>query len=150
MAKETNVVNENLPKEADVSIGEIGKGSGIEKISETDYVGKSKLAAFMEELLTIKVHQKSEKGVFEFVNPAVNGINQPIFRDVEVKVKRKYVEALARARVTTYEQITPDPSKPANIQMRPKTVICDPFTVIYDPSGKKGKEWLLSITQQAN
>ncbi len=146
--KETNITSDKLSKEKNVDIGEIGKGGGIDKVAESKFFELAEESAFMNQEVLIIVHENADKQVYDFVVPSVNGITQPIFRGVKSVVKRKYVEALARARYTSYEQITPDPSKPANILMKARTVICDPFTVLKDEN-PVGKEWLESIAKAA-
>jgi hypothetical protein len=74
-------------------------------------------------------------------------LNQPIIRGRQQKVKRKYVEALARCRVTKYEQQVMDPMRPENIQMVERTALSYPFAVIEDPH-PNGRAWLESILDQ--
>lgn len=131
-----------------VSIGEIGDGEPIEKISESNFVKAAELEAFMNDILTVTVHQSTEEGSLDFAPPQVNGLNQPILRGVESKVKRKYIEALARCRSTKYIQQVINPSKPENIQMVERCQLTYPFAVLHDPS-PKGRAWLEGILAQA-
>lgn len=144
MAKHTEVVNEKLPQGKDMNLGEIGDPGPIEKVAESDFVKTAQLEAFMNDILTVIVHPSSEEGALDIAPPQVNGLNQPIIRGVESKVKRKYVEALARCRVTKYEQRVQDASRPENIQMIEKCVLSYPFAVLHDPN-PRGRAWLEAI-----
>ena len=147
MGKAIEAHNDKLSKGKVLEQSELGNPGGIEKVSESDFVKKSKLAAFMNDVLTILVHPSQEEGALDFAPPQVNGLNQPILRGVNSKVKRKYVEALARCRTTKYVQRVTDSSRPENIQMKEKTTLTYPFAVLHDPS-PIGREWLEGILSQ--
>lgn len=114
----------------------------IESATTTDALD---LEAFMHEAVKIRVHGSPEEGALPVISVIVNGTIQPIPRDQEVTVKRKYVEALARAKATTYKQAT-NPIDPSDIRMVPTTVLSYPFTVIEDT--ERGKGWLRKILAQ--
>jgi hypothetical protein len=103
------------------------------------------LEAFMNELVKVRIHGSPEEGALPVISVIVNGVIQPVPRDVEVDVKRKYVEALARAKATSYRQVT-NPIDPSDIKMVPTTVLSYPFTVTEDSA--KGKAWLRKILAQ--
>lgn len=103
------------------------------------------LEAFMNELVKVRIHGSPEEGALPVISVIVNGMIQPVPRDVEVDVKRKYVEALARAKATSYRQVT-NPIDPSDIKMVPTTVLSYPFTVTEDSA--KGKAWLRKILAQ--
>jgi hypothetical protein len=132
-----------LPKGQALDLGEVGNPGPVEKIAETDF----QMERFMEDLLTILVSESTEEGSLPVICPQVNGLNQPIIRGRQQKVKRKYVEALARCRVTKYEQQVMDPMRPENIQMVERTALSYPFAVIEDPH-PNGRAWLESILAQ--
>ena len=142
-----NAETRDLGKDKATSIGEIGSGGGIERVSETNFMKGLSEEKFMNQILTIRVAANREKGSLLYVNPGVNGVHQPIIRGVESRVKRKYVEVLARATYTTYDQVK-NPMNPADIKMVPNKVLNDPFEVLHDPS-KNGREWLNSILRAA-
>ena len=135
--------SESLKQEDAFNVGEIGDQGPVKQAAERDI----NMAAFMEELVTIQVHDDGKEGALDVIIPVVNGINQPIIRGREQKIKRKYVEVLARGRLTTYDQRVQNPAEPSNIQMVPKTVLAYPFAVIRDPN-PKGRPWLKSILDQ--
>jgi hypothetical protein len=146
--KEFDAVNEALGQGKNMGLGEIGDPGPIEVATEQDIISKAvQLEKFMHEPVTLVIHPSTEEGALEVVTPSVNGINQPIVRGVETTVKRKYVEALARGRMTRYEQQTPDPTRPENIQMLDRTALIYPFTVVND-ANPRGREWLKGILSQ--
>lgn len=143
--KQTNVGGQTGQK--NIPLSEIGQGQDIEKVSENDFVEEVELEAFMHDILTILVHETDKEGELDIICPTVGRTNQPIVRGIETKVKRKYVEALARCRVTTYTQSQPDATRPDKIIMREKTVIRYPFSVLHDPN-PKGPDWLKGIINE--
>ncbi len=138
-----DAADEKLGQEEAFSLGEVGDKGSIEQAAETDIIMES----FMNDMLEIEIHSDGREGSLDVVTPAVNGVNQPIIRGRAQRVKRKYVEALARGRVTDYEQRVHNPAEPANIQMVPKTTLAYPFAVLNDPH-PNGRAWLDNILAQ--
>ncbi len=103
------------------------------------------LEAFMHEKVEIYVHPSREKGSLDVVTPSCNGINQPIIRGQRTVVKRKYIEALARAHSIRYEQKTPDPSNPDVIKMDEIKMPDYPFDLLQD--SERGKAWFKRLQQ---
>lgn len=130
-----------------MSISEIGKGGGVEPVAESDFVKTAELESFMQEELEIMVHPDNDEGSLPVITVSCQGVNQNIVRNVPQKVKRKYVEILARTRTTGYDQKTPDMSNPENIQMEEKNSLTYTFSVLSDPS-PVGREWLQAILAQ--
>ena len=146
MAVRKKDVDENsVPKKDEFGLDEIGTATGLEQVTENDFVGAAEMEAFMNQPVTIIVSSSTNKEDLPVIIPNVNGINQPIVRGKQTTVKRKYVEALARCTDTRYEQRIKDPSQPDKIQMIEYTVPKYPFTVIKDPH-PNGFAWLESIT----
>jgi hypothetical protein len=149
--KKFNVIRSKLEFDATdvksgsaLNIGEIGQGKGVEMVTESF---NKEQAAFAEELLLINVYPDGMPGSLDVIVVTVNGINQPIIRGRDQLIKRKYVEALARSRITSYMQEVNDPSRPENIQMKPIAALTYPFTVREDRN-PKGRAWLESILNQ--
>lgn len=141
-------VTENLGQEKVMDQSEMGINTPVEQATANDVIPKSlELEKFMNDELVIVVHPSSVEGALDFAPPQVNGINQPILRGIKSKVKRKYVEALARCRTTKYSQKITDPSRPDSIKTIPQTTLDFPFDVIHDPSNR-GREWLDNILAQ--
>lgn len=129
------------------TLSEHGNSKGVEKVSDSDFERSAKLEEFMNQILTVIVAKNGTPGSYDVITPNVNGVNQPIILGSEQKIKRKYVESLARSRITNYEQDVPDPRKPENFVMRDITALTYPFSVIHDPH-PRGREWLQSILDQ--
>ena len=145
--KETNVINEDIAKGPAIDSVEIGTPEPIEKVSETDFVKAAELEAFMNQVLTIIVHHSNRENAQKVPSPGVNGIHNPIIPGVKTKVKRKYVEALARDRTIQYNQIFPNVRHPDRYVMQPVPILSHQFTVLDDPD-PRGPAWLRSIMEQ--
>lgn len=113
-------------------------GMPLEAVGAMD-LDAVELEKFMHEKVVIYVHPSRERGALEVITPSCNGVNQPIVRGVQQIVKRKYVEALARAHSIQYEQRVPDPSKPESIQMIERKQPDYPFDLLQD--SPRGKAW---------
>lgn len=138
----------SLPQGNARELSEISSNQGIEiePITGGLVMGAVEYEKFLHDEVTIYLHPSRELGSLEVVTPSVNGINQPIIRGQQVRVKRKYLEALRRAYTINYEQRVQDPSRPENIQMLARAVPDYPFDVIEDSA--RGKAWLKLIDEQ--
>ena len=110
----------------------------------TDFKDVANSEAFMNELVTIEVHASTDENQAPHLIVNVNGTNMPILRGVPTTVKRKYVEVLARMKETRYNQVTPNPAAPDVSEMRARTALAYPFTLLED-SNPKGRAWLNHI-----
>lgn len=110
---------------------------------EKDFKDLIESEAFMNEELTITIASTTNENDPPYACPSVNGTNQPIARGVPTKVRRKYVEVLARARETKYTQMqnAHEPDKPI---MQVREALVYPFTVDHDPN-PKGHAWLRQV-----
>lgn len=115
-----------------------------------DRVSEEKLRElqFMEDVLTVHVHESTNP--LDAPIPAVwnDGVSQYFIRGQEQRVKRKFVEVLARLKKTTYSQ-----RKQVNavgdeeyVQV-PHTALLYPFSVTSDPN-PNGAAWLRSVIQE--
>lgn len=137
-------------------VGEIRESAaeGIETLEVPEGASEGQLRQlmedemFMHEIVHIRIQTTTDKNAPVMALPQVNGVNQPIFRGIVTPVKRKYVEALARAKQTDYTQTVDDPRSPDKITMVPNTVLSFPFEVINDPN-PKGRAWLESVLRAA-
>ena len=146
--KETEVAE--VAQRDPIDTTEIGDPGPVEKVAESAFItGEVELEAFMNEMLEVIVMEDANPNAVENPSACVNGVNQFFIRGQKQRVKRKYVEALARGRTTTYKQRTPDPTRPENIQMVERTGIVFPFAVVHDPN-PKGPAWLEAIKNQHN
>lgn len=103
---------------------------------------KAELLAFNEEVLTVQVHETNDPLAEPLPQVIVDGRSQFFQRGVEMHVKRKYVEVLARAKRTTYSQVEQPGGDYKNV---PHSALRYPFSVIHDPAGDKGRAWLKAV-----
>jgi hypothetical protein len=117
----------------------------IETVAESrDF---SQLAAdegFMNEMVEVMVHATTDENQAPHVIVNCNGTNQPIIRGVPTKVRRKYVEILARMKETKYSQVTRNPAAPDQIDMVARHGLAYPFELMNDPN-PRGRAWLQNV-----
>jgi hypothetical protein len=130
-------------RERTAPLSEIGKpDTDVEVVTNAGLSDAVELEAFMHETVEIFVHKGRGPHDLDVIVPCV-GVNQPIVRGYWTPVKRKFVEALARAHSIRYEQKVADPSRPEAFVMVEKKVPDYPFDVRDD--SRRGKKWLESI-----
>lgn len=113
---------------------------------DNDYVAE---LAFMEERLTIVMGRTSEKFAPAILDFYVNG--KPFWVPVgrKVTIPRKYVEVIARAQpYDVRTNVVQEKEREQNLVER-HTINKYPFSVIDDPSGAKGIDWLTRIMQES-
>uniref|UniRef100_A0A6M3L605 Uncharacterized protein n=1 Tax=viral metagenome TaxID=1070528 RepID=A0A6M3L605_9ZZZZ len=123
-----------------------GRPEKIEIVSEERMRQAADLEAFMHEEVEIMVPPGNSDSDIPVLLVNVNGINQPIVRGKRQRIKRKYIEALARSRFTRYDTKAPDHNTPDMIQLNHYTTVSYPFTVYKDTP--KGHAWLQEIIAQ--
>lgn len=102
------------------------------------------LERFMQDKLTILVSEGNGDYDKPYVQVGVNGEMKYIPRGKECLVARKFVERLARAKPTHFEQNT-DPALGEGVNvMRQRHLMSYPFTVIHDPA-PNGLAWLRGV-----
>jgi hypothetical protein len=148
MAKNTEAVNENIGQGDSFTLPEMKAGAGVEPVADRVLSKSADLEAFMNEILTIVVFEDNIEGALPIVEPTVKGMKQVIVRGVNSKVRRKYVEALARSRTTKFDQIQRDMYDRSSLAMKPNTKMTYPFAVIHDPN-PRGAAWLKAILAEA-
>lgn len=128
--------------------------AGIEILDDTptvdpvsQIVGLRELAAseaFMNEMVEVMVHASTDENQSPHVILNCNGTNQPILRGVPMRVRRKYVEILARMKETKYSQITRNPGAPDQIDMIARHGLAYPFEMLNDEN-PRGRAWLSNV-----
>jgi hypothetical protein len=111
---------------------------------------KEKLEAlrFNEDVLTIVVHDSTNPIDDPWPEVTVNGTVQRFQRGLEMQVKRKYVERLARAKLTSRgNEKYKDGNGDDAYRYPAHTALRYPFSVLHDPS-PKGRAWLTGILSQ--
>lgn len=139
-------IGQDIEKEISVTgKAEIIKETVVETVKGPDLGPVAELEKFMNEVVEILVYEPFEMGQENVVQTAVNGKNQFIVRGVPQRVKRKYVEVLARARkVNVSADGFKDPNGEAKNTVRVTSGLQYPFQVVED-SNPKGPAWLRQI-----
>lgn len=140
-------VSETIQQGEVLTLGETGERK-IEPVSSDSHYPKEQLAldAFMEEYLHIYIYETVNPWDYEIFPISVNGMHQPMISGVEQKVKRKYVEVMARMVVSDYRQRKPnrpDPDVDILHQLITKNSKLHPFVLI-NPT-ENDKKWLDKI-----
>ena len=132
------------------SVDDIGVNPGEIEVIDSVLTGeKAAIEAFMAEKINVIVLDSADETENEIVETWVNGRVQRFLRGTPQWVKRCYVEALARAKRTTYRQVLDERmGVQAFNQMRPNHTLAYPFTVLEDPN-PKGPHWLRGVLAEA-
>ena len=105
--------------------------------------------AFMEEEVTVQVHDTTDPNADPFPVVWVNGVSQYFLRGKEQPVKRKFVEVLARAKKTVFSQeMYKDAAGNDAYRQIPHTALTYPFSVTHDPNSN-GHAWLKALLAEA-
>lgn len=106
---------------------------------------------FMNQVLTIHVHDAGGPEDSDFCEVTVNGEYRLIVRGETADIKRCHAEVLARAkhmRVVQKKVTQPDGS--IGYEERAVLKHTYPFSVIHDPAGKRGVDWLKQLFRSPN
>jgi hypothetical protein len=110
---------------------------------------KMELLRFMEEELTVLMHETTNEQDVDIPCVQNDGLTQYFVRGLEQTVKRKFVEILARCKKTSYtSQMYKDADGGDAYRYPSHTAIMFPFSVIHDPSGDRGRVWLRNILNE--
>lgn len=105
---------------------------------------KADTEKFMNEIVTVVVHDTTDKNAVPIVSVSVNGRTQNFIRGQAQRCRRVYVERLARAKETSYTQSL-DPGLLDGVnKMHPHAALSYPFSVI-DDANPKGQDWLRKV-----
>ncbi len=102
------------------------------------------LEAFMNEPVMVTVLSGGKDNEAPYVQVAVNGVTQMFRRDVPIVVKRKYVERLARAKETGYDQTVDDRLGERMNLLHTRNSLRYPFQVNRDDN-PRGAAWLRGV-----
>lgn len=106
--------------------------------------GKVEIEAFMNEIVTVVVHDTTDKNASRIVPVSVNGRTQNFIRGIQQRCRRCYVERLARAKETSYQQnLDPGQGEAVNT-LYPHAALSYPFSVIED-GNPDGSAWLRKV-----
>ena len=99
---------------------------------------------FMNELVTVLVHSSTDENQSPHVILNCKGTNQPVVRGQPTMIRRKYLEILARMKETKYNQRTPNPAAPDQIEMVARHGLAYPFELV-DDKNPRGRAWLQNV-----
>ena len=117
----------------------------VETVAESrDFSQLAADEAFMNELVTVHVHSTTDENQAPQFILNCNGVNQPVVRGVDITIRRKYVEIMARMKETKYTQVTPNPAAPDVSEMRARHGLVFPFDLVNDPN-PRGRAWLKNV-----
>lgn len=114
----------------------------------TNIKGKAAMLAFMEEEVTVIIHDSMNDNDEPRVPLGVNGRMIYPFRNVPTKMKRYYVERLARAKpehVSTHETRDADGNRTMRVDRR--RALRYPFSVVEDRN-PAGAAWLTQVLNE--
>ena len=147
-SKQIDAGSEFLGQEQTGVIGEISTVAGIDVIDKPMPKEAFEMEAFMNEPVTIIVNPSQDPDDPKLVQVGVNGVNQFMPRGEPITVKRKYVEVLARAKRTDFQQTLDERLGEAMNFMRAMHSLRYPFSVIEDRN-PKGGAWLMAVLAEA-
>jgi len=133
-------------------------GPGKESLAKTPFIETEKMVdpekaanlAFAEEVLVVMVHESQDENDEPYPMVCNGGIRQYFIRGMDQPVRRKYVEILARAKVTKYSmRMTKDFAGNDTYLYIPHTALRYNFNVVEDPAGDKGRQWLKMIQAES-
>lgn len=130
-----------VPEDPEIITSETLAAAGI-----SDYLSQ---LAFMEEKVTVVVHESTNTNDDPMPMVAVNGVNQYFVRGQEQLVKRKFVEVLARAKpeaVMTNVEVRSVGAEPINRVLRNRAHKF-PFSVVQDKN-PRGRSWLTALLNE--
>lgn len=125
----------------------IEEGPPLDAVMDKDLGEVAAQEAFMNEIVTILVHETTDINAEAVQTLNCNGFNQPVVRGVPTPLRRMFVEILAHCKATTITQ-KPNPyelDRPHEIR---HTALKYPFSIIEDKN-PKGRLWLQTLMQQA-
>lgn len=104
----------------------------------------AELEAFMNEPVMVTVLSGGKDNEVPYVQVSVNGVMQMFLRDQPIVVKRKYLERLARAKETGYDQTVDDRLGERMNILHNRHSLRYPFQVNRDDN-PRGAAWLRNI-----
>lgn len=118
---------------------------GFEAVDGPKAMDKANELAFMEEMVEVVVAATTDKNAERFPHVAVNGVNQYFVRNEKMKVRRKFIEALARAKKTAVSTVAgKDQDGADTMNIAQSTGLRYPFSVVHDPN-PRGHAWLEKV-----
>ena len=142
-AKSLDTTNEYLGQSHTMEFGVVPEFTP-EDIERPVSMAEAEMEAFMNEPVMVTVMSSGRDNETPYVMVGVNGVTQMFKRDVPIVVKRKYVERLARAKETGYDQQVDDRMGERMNSLQSRNSLRYPFTVNRDDN-PRGSAWLRAI-----
>lgn len=141
----SNVSIKQQPDAVIASTGDVDRPELLlEVVKEVD-MGYTAELAFMEEFVEVNVHESTDPNAEPVVAVFNNGVAQYFVRGQNQRVKRKYVEVLARAKQTSVSTV--ENQREGNVGIKRNTSIKYPFSITRDEN-PKGSAWLRGILSE--
>ena len=122
----------------------------IDIVDGPDAMGKVEELKFMEDILLVRVHPTGNQNDDPVPCVTVNGVRQFFVRGRDQEVRRKFVGAMALAKQTTFtQQLMTDAKGVQSYEHYPHSAPLIQFSVLHDPAGVKGSDWLRKLLRQA-
>lgn len=138
----------NIGQSVDGSQVELVVDQSIETPASTDFNREMQEEAFMNEHVTVVLADTTDENAPPHIILSCNGTTQPLMRGVPTRIRRKFVEVLARCKESKYSQRQANPMEPDRIEMVQRTALAYPFEVQED-SNPKGRAWLKAVLAEA-
>lgn len=146
--KQIDAGAEYLGQEQAGVIGEISGVAGIDVVDKPMPKEAFAMEAFMNEPVTVIINPSQDPDDPKLVQVGVNGVNQFMPRGEPITVKRKYVEVLARAKRTDFQQTLDERLGEAMNHLRSMHSLRFPFSVLEDRN-PNGGAWLMGVLAEA-
>lgn len=137
----------SIKQQPDAVMKSTGDVESIESIVEVNKeldMAYAQELAFMEEFVEVRVEESTDPNAEPVVSVFNGGVSQYFVRGQTQRVKRKFVEVLARAKQTTVT--TQEDRNTGNVGIKRHTSIRYPFALTKDTP--QGYAWLRSILSE--
>lgn len=129
------------------------QGAGISELaiisSEREFTDQAEYLKFMEDPVVITIHTVNDPNAPPVIRVGVNGEGYWLPRGQRIKLRRKFVERLARSQPRRIEtKMSPDQSREDAHDIKTRTGLDYPFEVNYDPS-PLGPQWLRRVMRES-
>ena len=134
--------NENAEDRPEMALVD---GESMDSPHLQDYI---KILNFFEEEVTIIIHGTTDKNAEVRVSCGVNGEQRTFDREIEYKVKRKFLDALIKTETSYRLEQRLDNQ---GVQYTARIPVVAPkyqISVLHDPSGKFGRDWFAWQSKQ--
>lgn len=146
----TDYLNRDLAAVVDFMETPTG-GVSMEGISDREFdmasaEGRLAYEKFMNEPVVVKIHKTSDQNEPTVADLGLNGARIAVPRDVPVRLRRAFVEVLARSQMRGYsQQRNPNPMADEGMVTKRHGGASYPFQVIEDKN-PRGRAWLQRVT----